>query len=386
MRPLRLFLNLQKHAWKSICQQFMLLAVLSMLFLTLSMAAGPVAEQLLTQGVGFEGLRFAVCVPDGDSTGRLVEELTGRMRDIREYASFQGMDREEAEEALACGEISAMLVLPDDFLGGVLDGTNPDVTLVVSREKPLEALLAWWVGRSAADLIGASQLGIYAVLDAVPPEQYGQAMTEINLRFINGALDRGSFFRSRELRPVDAMDIRDHYSLSLLVFLVLASAPALRPLFADAGSGFRRRLLSLGCGSIFQYGSALFAAFVLLLPMTLIPALAGGWSVAGAGMLALFGAVFAGCCCLLGSTVAGCGGISLTTSSVLLLLSGGLLPMPLLPEPLQKLGAISPVAALRGLLYAPSAGDLPVVCVWILALLVLGCLLYGVRLRKGDAE
>lgn len=363
----------------------MLLAVLSMLFLTLSMAAGPVAERLLTQGVGFRGLQFAVCVPEGDSTGQLVEELTGRMRDIREYASFRSMDREEAEEALARGEISAVLVLPDDFLGGVLDGTNPDVTLIVSRQKPLEAMLAWWVGRSAADLIGASQLGIYAVLDAVPPEQYGQAMAEINLRFINTALDRASFFRSKELRPVDAMDLRDHYSLSLLVFLVLASAPALRPLFADAGAPFRRRLLSLGCAGPFQYASALFAAFVLLLPMTLIPVLAGGWTVSGAVLLALFAAVFAGCCCLLSSTVAGCGGISLTVSAVLLLLSGGLLPMPLLPEATQRLGGLSPVSALRGLLYAPSAEDLLLTLIWASVLLVLGCLLYSARLRKGDA-
>ena len=386
MHALRLFLNLQKHAWKSICQQFMLLAVLSMLFLTLSMAAGPVAEQLLTQGAGFTGLEFAVCVPEGDSTGALVEELTGRMRDIREYASFQNMSREEAEEALESGELSAILVLPENFLNSVLNGTNPDVTLIVSREKPLEAMLAWWVGRSAADLIGASQLGIYAVLDAVPPEQYGQAMMEINLRFINGALDRGSLFRLKELWPVDAMDLRDHYSLSLLVFLVLASAPALRPLFADAGADFRRRLMSLGWGSPFQYGSALCTAFMLLLPMTLIPALAGGRSAAGAVMLALFGAAFAGCCCLMSATVAGCGGISLAVSAALLVLSGGLLPMPLLPELIQKLEVLSPVSALRGLLYAPSAGDLLKIFLWTLGLLAFGTLLYAARLRKGDAE
>ena len=364
----------------------MLLAVLSMLFLALSLAAGPVAERLLTQGTGFTGLQFAVCVPEGDSTGRLVEELTGRMRDIREYASFQNMRREAAEAALADGDISAVLVLPDDFLGGVLDGTNPDVTLVVSREKPLEAMLAWWVGRSAADLIGASQLGIYAVLDAVPPEQYGQAMTEINLRFINTALDRESFFRLKELRPVDAMDMRDHYSLSLLVFLVLASAPAMRPLFADTDIGLRRRLLRLGCGSIFQYSSALCTAFLLLLPMTLIPVLAGGWAAAGAVMLALLGAAFAGCVCLLSGTAAGCGGIALTASAVLLFLSGGLLPTPLLPEVLQKLGALSPVSALRGLLYAPSAGDLLNIFLWTLGLLALGTLLYAARLRKEDGE
>ena len=386
MHRSRLFLDLQKHAWKSICQQFMLLAVLSMLFLALSLAAGPVAERILTQGTGFTKLQFAVCVPEGDSTGRLVEELTGRMRDIQEYASFQSMDREAAEAALAEGDISAILVLPEDFLGGVLDGTNPDVTLIVSREKPLEALLAWWVGRSAADLIGASQLGIYAVLDAVPPEQYGQAMTEINLKFINTALDRERFFRLRELRPVDAMDMRDHYSLSLLVFLVLASAPAMVPLFADTDAGLRRRLLSLGYGSLFQYGSALCTAFLLLLPMTLIPVLAGGWNVAGALMLSLLGAVFAGFCCLLSRTVAGCGGIALTVSAVMLFLSGGLLPTPLLPEALQKLGALSPVAALRGLLYAPSAGDLLRAGLWTLGLLAAGSLLYGARLRKGAAE
>lgn len=386
MHRLRLFLSLQKHAWKTICQQFLLLAVLSMLFLALSMAAGPVAERLLTQGVGFTGLRFAVCAPEGDSTGRLVEELTGRMRDIREYASFQAMSREEAEAALAGGDISAVLVLPEDLLGGILDGTNPDVTLVVSREKPLEALLAWWVGRSAADLIGASQLGIYAVLDAVPPDRYGPAMTEINLRFINLALDRESFFRAKALRPVDAMDMKDHYSLSLLIFLVMASAPVLRPLFADAGAPFRRRLLSLGCGSSFQYGSALCAAFLLLLPAVLIPALAGGRSAVGAVMLALFGAAFAGVCALMSVTVAGCGGISLTVSAVLLFLSGGLLPMPLLPEAVQNTAFLSPVSALRGLLYAPSGRDLICAASWSLGLPALGALLYGIRLRKGAAE
>ena len=108
MYRFRLFLGLQKHAWKSICQQFMLLAVLSMLFLALSLAAGPVAERILTQGTGFTGLQFAVCAPEGDSTGRLVEELTGRMRDIREYASFQSMTQKEAEAALAEGDISAI--------------------------------------------------------------------------------------------------------------------------------------------------------------------------------------------------------------------------------------------------------------------------------------
>ena len=86
------------------------------------------------------------------------------------------------------------------------------------------------------------------------------------------------------------------------------------------------------------------------------------------------------------ATVAGCGGISLAVSAALLVLSGGLLPMPLLPELIQKLEVLSPVSALRGLLYAPSAGDLLKIFLWTLGLLAFGTLLYAARLRKGDAE
>ena len=103
-------------------------------------------------------------------------------------------------------------------------------------------------------------------------------------------------------------------------------------------------------------------------------------------MLALLGAAFAGCVCLLSRTVAGCGGIALTVSAVMLFLSGGLLPTPLLPEVLQKLGTLSPVAALRGFLYSPSAGHLLRTGLWTLGLLAVGSLLYGARLRKGAAE
>lgn len=60
--------------------------------------------------------------------------------------------------------------------------------------------------------------------------------------------------------------------------------------------------------------------------------------------------------------------------------------MPLLPEAVQKTAFLSPVSALRGLLYAPSGRDLVCASLWCLGLLALGALLYGIRLRKGAAE
>ena len=384
MDKLRLILRLTEKAWKSICQQFLLLAVLSMLFLLLTGAAGPVANELLTQGIRFSGLTFAVCAPEGDTTPRLLEELTGRMEDIRQYASFRSMELEAAAAALEAGELSAVIVLPEQFIGGVLGGSNPDVTLLVSPKKPLEALLAYWVGQSAADLLTASQQGIYAVLEVHPAEGWDQAMTDINLRYITSALDRSSAFRHRELKAVGSMDLGSHYSLSLMIFLVTLLPPLLRPLYEDAGSAMRQRLRLLGHGGAVQYGCATAMAFAVLLPTVLLSALWAGWSAVGAVLLALYGAVFAGVCCLLGRSAAGCAGITYPTAAAALFVSGGVLPMPLLPPLLQTAGAFSPVTALRSLLYAPSGDALAVLALWLLPLSALGMLLYRRRLRKGD--
>lgn len=393
MNKIRLFHNLTKHAWKVICQQFWLLAVLSMLFLALPMAAGPVAEQLLTQGVEFSGLTFGVCAPEGDDTGALLEELTGRMQDISRYAAFESVTREEGEERLARGELTAVLILPENFIGGVLGGTNPDVTLIVSGDKPLESLLALWVGQSAADLLTSAQKGIYAVLDAYPPEGMGgtsweQAKNEINLSFISRTLNRQEIFRLRQLKATESMDLGTHYALSLLIFLTMALPPVLYPLFGDTDAPFRRRLLSLGHGTAVQYGSSLGVGVCVLLPVVTLPALMGGWNWAGGVLLALFGAAFSSVCCLLSRSTAGCGGIAFPAAAGAVFLAGGVLPTPLLPAVLQKLGAFSPAALLRTLLYLelPEWGDAPDALagsiLWILGLGVLGLLLYRRRLRK----
>lgn len=383
MKDLRLIPSLTKHAWKSICQQFWLLAVLSMLFFLLCTAAGPVAGELLDQGVDFTGLTFGVCAPEGDSTAQLLETLTARMKDVSQYATFRSMGPEEAASALEAGELSAVLMLPQDFVGGILGGSNPDVTLIVSREKPLEALLTYWIGQSAADLLSASQRGIYAVLDIWPAEGWDQAMADINLRYISIALNRQDIFKTRELAAVESMDLATHYALSLLIFLIMALPPVLRPLFEDADAPFRRRLLSLGHGAVSQYFCCFSVAFCILLLMAAVPVLLCGWDLLGAVLLALFGAAFSGVCCLLTRSTAGCGGIAFPGAAAAVFLSGGILPTPLLPDALRRIGSLSPATSLRTLLHQPTLEALLMALLWTAILSALGIWLYSLRLRKG---
>lgn len=354
------------------------------------------AEELLSQGVDFSGMVFGVCTPEGDSTGTLLEELTGRMEDISRYARFESMSAEEAARALEEGTLTAILVLPENFIGGVLGGENPDVTLIVPGDKPLESLLALWVGQSAADLLTAAQSGIYAVLDAVPWEgveglSWEQAKMDINLSYISMTLNRQEMFRVTRLKAVDSMELPIHYALSLLIFLVMALAAVFCPLYGDVSAPLRRRLKILGGGALLQYGSCFWVGFLLAFGLTVVPVLLlTGGNLAGCILLALFGAAFGSLCCLLTRSAAGCGGIAVPAAAAMIFCCGGVLPMPLLPQALRRVGEILPAGHLRTLLYLPlnQWGEVPAslvaVALWILCLSGASAALYSRRLGRED--
>jgi len=390
------FRNLIKYAWKRICQQFWLLAVLSMLFFALPLCVGPVAESLLSQGVDFSGMTLAVVAPEGDSTGRLIEELTLSMRDVSRYATLRSMNFEEAARGMEDGSVTAILVLPENFVGGVLYGENPDVVLVVSGDRPLESLLTLWVGQSAADLLTSAQQGIYAVLELYPGAEasdlsWDQVHMAVNMEYIGAALNRQELFRVRELRATGSVEPDRHYTLSLLIFLTMALPPLLMPLFAGPHMAMRRRLRTLGYGAGVHYGSTLWVCCWVIFFMTL----GSVWfftdrNLAGGGLLALFGGIYGSVCCLLCRSASSCGALAFGCGGLLTFLSGGILPTALLPGFLRSLGALSPVGMLRRLMNLPvrewlSQGwALPGLLLWCAGLLCLGVLLYKRRLDRKE--
>ena len=154
-------------------QQRWLLAGLVLLCLLLPLGAGKAANALLSQGVDFSGVTLAITAPEGDPVPRQLEQYMGEMEDVAQYCAIVSMDSEtEAVAALKRGEVTAVLVLPENFIRGVMWGENPDLRLITAGDRPLESLLLLWVGQSASDILSAFQSGVYAVLDlyeADPP-------------------------------------------------------------------------------------------------------------------------------------------------------------------------------------------------------------------------
>ena len=342
-----------------LCRQRWLLAGLALLCLLLPLGAGRAAGELLSRGVDFSPVTLAVSAPEGDQVPLQLEQFMGEMEDVAQYCRIVSMDEEAALAALARGEAAAVLDLPQDFIRGVMWGENPDLRLIVSGDRPLEALLLLWVGQSASDILSAFQSGVYAVLDLyeeTPPPGLtrDQVVFDINLRYISLALDRTGMFQSRELSATRTLPVPLHYALALLSYFALSAAPLFVPIYSGGWLRPQRRLRAASRGVAVGYWAGVLAGALLLLPL-LLPALllAGGGPslpLLGAALgMALFCSVFSSVCCLVSRSAAGCGLLAFTVSLAALALAGGIVPPVLLPGPVRGLSVLSPVSWLQRL-------------------------------------
>ena len=342
-----------------LCQQRRLLAGLALLCLLLPLGAGRAAGHLLSRGVGFSGVTLAVTAPEGDNTPQLLEQFMGEMEDIAQYCTFTALGGDEAMDALRKGEVTAVLVLPGDFIRGVMWGDNPDLRLIVAGDRPLESLLLLWVGQSASDILSAFQSGVYAVLElyeeAPPPGlTRDQVVRDINLKYITLALNRSGMFQTEELSATLALPIPLHYALSLLCYFALSAAPLFVPVYSGDWLRFQRRLRSVGRGAAVGYFSGVAAGIpallLLLLPFLLLTGEGSPLARIGAAVLmALCCSVFCSLCCLAAENAGGCGLASFAVSLLSLALAGGIVPPVLLPGPVRRLSGLSPVTWLRQL-------------------------------------
>ncbi len=371
MNMLRFFSKSTAYTCGKLCRQYLLLAGLVLLCLFLPGILGSAAQDLLSEGVDFSSLTLAVTAPEGDPMPELLEEYMGRMRDVSRYCSFRAYDSKDAAlNALRSGDVMAVMELPQDFVQGIMYGTNPDVNLIVDENRPVESLLTLWVGQSAADLLSAVQSGIYAVLDAydlAPVEGLSrdQVVAGINLYYVNWTLGRQDVFKTLSVTATDTLPVDLHYALSLLIWLLLSLSPLFFPVFDPTRLTSRRRLRSIGFGSGLCCLSDVAACALTLFPIALLSLaviLKGAFwaALAGAGILALFCALFGSLCCLITGSAARCGSLSFLVSVLGLTLAGGILPPVMLPQSLRRLDWLSPVTWLReltaeGLGYAPSS-------------------------------
>ncbi len=176
-------------------------------------------------------------------------ETIAQADDISFSVDFVDMTEEEAEKALSELEISAYVLVPDNYVSSLVKGEDAVLTFVMTRSSAdISAILMSEVVQVLSPLVTDSESGIYAMVDyGYDSNSDGMAdkITRLNLKYITEILDRSSAFELRTL-GIDTLSTAEYYVCGIITFFLLIFSVSCCPLFADKNLPLGRLLVSKG--------------------------------------------------------------------------------------------------------------------------------------------
>lgn len=384
----------RKHILTLLC-----MAVVALVF---SAATAFAAQNMLAQK-DYAGITVAVASEEDNEALDIIVSLVAQVPDVAGSAEICYTTPQQAFAMVQNGSATAALVLPQGFLASVYAGEVLPPRLVVDPSRPLEAALLLQMAQSAVRMISSVEQGInfaVEVYDASGAQQptLSAATLDVAVSYFSWVMAASNLYRAHEVSATGTLSVLQHYLLSALFYFTALALPVLYPLYAFGRQrGWLARLRGAGLPvplyalSQLCVGAAPIAAMLCVLCAGAGLAGQGGFALAlvpGVLLCAAFLSCWGFLCCNAGGVLPATG-LNFLLFTVALLLSGGLIPLALLPPAFARAAAFSPITWMRGTLSplygAPlTAGSLLPLSV-ATALLLGGCLLVAMQAERRRA-
>jgi ABC-2 type transport system permease protein len=332
------------------------------------------------------GVEVAVAVPDNSTMTQMALDFVESMESVSGFCSFRQVSGAEGMELLENGEVPVLIMLPDQLVEGIMDGTNPTVKIYFAKQAGLEAFLFKELTDVGAGLLNVAQAEIYGAADTAAAYGFSDKLSlieaEIDSYNLAFAMDRMALYETETLSSTGQMSTLQYCVVSAFVLLLLLFGMALYPILQPEQAAFRKQLAVRGvcfswqdfcqwlCGLL---STALFAGVILAAVRGVSAVLEQkGYEIklwtdpTGTGGI---GMGSAGAGSATGGLIALVMGLTLTVSFVyflyslagnrvsaillvffvsilLVYCSGGIVPSVFLPETIQRIGEKLPTAYL----------------------------------------
>ena len=262
------------------------------------------------------------------------------------------LEKSEAEEMLAGGAIPAYIELPDTFAADVMNGANTPFTFHGSGEYPLRLAISKILAAGGVAFLSSAQAGIYATLDYAAENGLEWRVIEsrillpINIAFIKILLEFNSLFRVENLPLTGGGDPLFFFVVAFAAFMIMTGLLASVKIFGGYSPAVYARFRLAG-HSAFKICAVRFLGFFIIFGTALsglsaVSAHFSGWM--GTYEAAARGAAFAACAGSFGmlsasffKKEAACGLFIFIASLCMYGVSGGAVPLSLMPRGLHAL-------------------------------------------------
>lgn len=220
--------------------------------------AGVLGYLLVAQGVlDAGGTRYRIGMVGDLSDSYLGFGIAAlqEMDDSRFMIELVGMSEKEAEDALARGELYAVMRVPEGLMDSVVSGENDRLITYTPAEgqKGLGTMVMDEITGIASTLVTGSQSAIFAMqqvlFDQGRGDEAAQATDRLNLSLINLVLSRSGFSDVEILGYADGLSMELYYFCSVFLLLLLFAGLLNCAFFARRSMALARFLKARGVGA-----------------------------------------------------------------------------------------------------------------------------------------
>lgn len=254
-----------KRAWKHLplflTGAIMLAALLSIIALLAGKAL---------YGEGAVGrIQVGVILPPEDYLSEQAVRALGSMESVESICDFQYVTEEEGEKGLKDGSLAALLIVPENFVTGIIDGTNQPIDTVLREPLSLESLALKEITSAGARTLSTAQAAIYAADELCILENQRdfipQTEAELNRIYMNYSLNRDVYFMENKVSAAGDIGAVEYFAMSGAVLLLIFCGIPASPLMGKRSKVFCQKLKFLGIGNKAYITGEILSVWMLLL-------------------------------------------------------------------------------------------------------------------------
>ena len=230
-------------------------------------------------------IAVGVVMPKEDALAKQMISMVSSLDSVKSMCDLQYMEREEGIKGLMSGRLSAVMDVPEGLIQGIMDGTNPTVRILMPKDAWLESRIFQELTRAGAEILAASQAGIYAgnemYLSSGREDKIPELERDLNQIFLSYSLPREDYFQHRQVSATGDVPALVFYGISAYVLFLLLLAIPVSGYLLPVKPALRQKLTLAGVGSLCRVTGRISGLASLLFTISLILGLAS-WGIWGA--------------------------------------------------------------------------------------------------------
>lgn len=172
-------------------------------------------------------VKVAAVFPGEDPAINQGFELINQMETVSSVCRLIRMEESDALVALSNHEVSAIVVIPDNFVNDLMYGVNTPARVILPDDASLETMLFRSLIDAGALSLAHSEAGMYAVLELYTDNGHtaaaDHASEKLYEQYIKYTLNRGCFFDIKSITSTGNVSTSVYYTSSgIMLALLLA--------------------------------------------------------------------------------------------------------------------------------------------------------------------